>query len=104
MVDVFGTDVLFDDALRDMARSKARDAQLLTEFAQGADAGLVEIAARHFDVQLDLCRSDLAKGGGQWVTSWPERCMRDRWSGRRDSNSRPSPWQGDALPLSYFRA
>ena len=25
------------------------------------------------------------------------------WSGRRDSNSRPSPWQGDALPLSHFR-
>ena len=26
-----------------------------------------------------------------------------KWSGRRDSNSRPSPWQGDALPLSHFR-
>ena len=26
-----------------------------------------------------------------------------RWSGRRDSNSRPPPWQGGALPLSYFR-
>ena len=26
-----------------------------------------------------------------------------RWSGRRGSNPRPSPWQGDALPLSYFR-
>src|SRR5712671_5688547 len=25
------------------------------------------------------------------------------WSGRRDLNSRPSPWQGDALPLSYSR-
>ena len=25
------------------------------------------------------------------------------WSGRRDSNSRPLPWQGNALPLSYFR-
>ena len=25
------------------------------------------------------------------------------WSGKRDSNPRPSPWQGDALPLSYFR-
>ena len=25
------------------------------------------------------------------------------WSGRRDLNPRPSPWQGDALPLSYFR-
>ncbi len=27
----------------------------------------------------------------------------DRKSGRRDLNPRPSPWQGDALPLSHFR-
>src|SRR5437016_3842744 len=26
------------------------------------------------------------------------------WSGRWDLNPRPSPWQGDALPLSYSRA
>ncbi len=26
------------------------------------------------------------------------------WSERRDSNSRHSPWQGEALPLSYARA
>ena len=25
------------------------------------------------------------------------------WSGRRDSNSRLSPWQGDTLPLSHSR-
>ncbi len=25
------------------------------------------------------------------------------WSGRRDLNPRPSPWQGDTLPLSHFR-
>ena len=25
------------------------------------------------------------------------------WSGRRDSNSRPPPWQGGILPLNYFR-
>ena len=25
------------------------------------------------------------------------------WSGKRDSNSRPQPWQGCALPLSYSR-
>ena len=25
------------------------------------------------------------------------------WSGKRDSNPRPQPWQGCALPLSYFR-
>ena len=30
-------------------------------------------------------------------------CFSFVWSGRRDSNSRPSPWQGDALPLSHFR-
>ena len=28
---------------------------------------------------------------------------RKQWSGRRDSNSRHSPWQGDALPLSHSR-
>src|SRR5690606_30208791 len=27
-----------------------------------------------------------------------------KWSGRRDSNPRHSPWQGDALPLSHSRA
>ena len=27
----------------------------------------------------------------------------ERWSGRRDSNSRPSAWKADALPLSYSR-
>ena len=26
------------------------------------------------------------------------------WSGRRDSNSRPLPWQGSVLPLNYFRS
>ena len=26
-----------------------------------------------------------------------------KWSGKRDLNPRPSPWQGDALPLSYSR-
>src|ERR1700722_7423309 len=35
--------------------------------------------------------------------SQPGRGRRAIWSGRRDLNSRPSPWQGDALPLSYSR-
>ncbi|GEM_PF-1970044 len=30
-------------------------------------------------------------------------CRLGKWSGRRDLNPRPSPWQGDALPLSYSR-
>src|SRR3990170_482837 len=29
---------------------------------------------------------------------------REFWSGRRDSNPRPQPWQGCALPLSYARS
>src|SRR5690606_20514087 len=32
------------------------------------------------------------------------RRLRRSWSGRRDSNPRPSPWQGDVLPLNYFRS
>ena len=31
-------------------------------------------------------------------------CEKREWSGRGDSNPRPSPWQGDALPLSHFRS
>ena len=27
---------------------------------------------------------------------------RENWSSRRDLNPRPSPWQGDALPLSHY--
>ena len=27
----------------------------------------------------------------------------NKWSGRRDSNPRPSAWEADALPLSYTR-
>ncbi len=30
--------------------------------------------------------------------------LRAVWSGKRDLNPRPSPWQGDALPLSYSRS
>ena len=34
------------------------------------------------------------------LTAW---LCRHIWSGKRGSNSRPPPWQGGALPLSYFR-
>ncbi len=30
-------------------------------------------------------------------------CHTENWSGRRDSNPRPQPWQGCILPLNYFR-
>ena len=33
-----------------------------------------------------------------------ELVMKGNWSGKRDLNPRPSPWQGDALPLSYSRS
>jgi hypothetical protein len=29
-------------------------------------------------------------------------CMNHIWSGKRDSNSRPRPWQGRALPTELF--
>ncbi len=31
-------------------------------------------------------------------------CCKESWSGKGDLNPRPSPWQGDALPLSYSRS
>lgn len=37
------------------------------------------------------------------LTTWLCRHLNKKWSGRRDLNPRPSPWQGDALPLSHFR-
>ncbi len=39
----------------------------------------------------------------QLTTSQHVQMRQGRKSGRRDLNPRPSPWQGDALPLSYFR-
>ena len=35
------------------------------------------------------------------LTAW---LCRQYWSGRRDLNPRPPPWQGGVLPLNYFRA
>ena len=38
------------------------------------------------------------------LTSWLRRHnYQIYWSGRRDSNPRPLPWQGSILPLNYFR-
>ena len=33
-----------------------------------------------------------------------EKLSKKNWSGRRDLNPRPQPWQGCALPLSYARS
>ena len=30
--------------------------------------------------------------------------IKQNWSGKRDSNSQPPPWQGGTLPLSHFRS
>ena len=39
------------------------------------------------------------------LTSWLHRRNHQiYWSGRRDSNPRPLPWQGSILPLNYFRS
>jgi hypothetical protein len=37
-------------------------------------------------------------------TTEPRGRLSRRWSGKRDSNPRPSAWKADALPLSYSRA
>jgi hypothetical protein len=55
------------------------------------------------------CFPSFRAGGGE-AEDAPEGRFRlvdlfdKNWSGRRDSNPRPRPWQGRALPLSYARA
>ncbi len=38
-----------------------------------------------------------------WLWRRKKNSAENFWSGRRDSNPRHSPWQGDALPLSHSR-
>ena len=44
------------------------------------------------------CPTARRRGSGE-ILEWRKREARE-WSGRRDSNPRPSPWQGDALPTA----
>ena len=44
--------------------------------------------------------SNEMRPGSRYFTDFPKKF----WSGRRDSNPRPQPWQGCALPLSYARS
>src|SRR5574341_60123 len=55
----------------------------------------------------------LWRGWEHRLTTWPRRRENKRGSspmadplesGQRDSNSWPSPWQGDVLPLNYARS
>ncbi len=48
-------------------------------------------------------RSPMQAEGGPRGPFSPTDFMEEIWSGRRDSNPRPQPWQGCALPLSYTR-
>ena len=48
--------------------------------------------------------ADLCLTAWLWCHLHSRRGMQEKeWSGKRDLNSRPPPWQGDALPLSYSR-
>src|SRR2546422_10409615 len=62
-------------------------------------------AARGFEPRsrgfADLRLNHLATPPSRWREPVDRR---EVWSGKRDSNPRPRPWQGRALPLSYSRA
>ena len=49
------------------------------------------------------CRPEAAPCVTVPVAVRSEVCREESWSGRGDSNARPLPWQGNALPLSYAR-
>ena len=67
-----------------------------------ADLSLTAWVPRHLvdDCTADQTMPSLAPGiEGMFLAG----SKAANWSGRRDLNPRPSPWQGDALPLSYSR-
>jgi hypothetical protein len=65
------------------------------------------LVVQHTTTSHHTSRGDGRIRTGGWgfadpcLATWPRH--QTRWSGRRDSSSRPSPWQGDALPPSHFR-
>src|ERR1700733_5258622 len=117
MFDGFDADLALEDPARNAARSESWKTILLDEFLKRSLAGGFEIRGGDVDVELNDGGLEMAKGcGHRFVRASLHRCGQNAfarfsglswhmkgWSGRRDSNSRPSPWQGDALPLSYFR-
>ena len=54
------------------------------------------------DGKAMLCRV-LARGLAPKRKQQVSNLLFSFWSGKRDSNSRHLPWQGNALPLSHFR-
>ncbi len=51
--------------------------------------------------KINTVKIEVNLGTGEWVSGY---CFEvKKWSGRRGSNSRPSAWEADALPLSYSR-
>ena len=74
------------------------------DFKSGASADSATLAYMEPLIELEAApRFELGNRGfaDLCLTTWL--CRRLKWSGKGDSNSRPSPWQGDALPLSYSR-
>ncbi|EGE57262.1 hypothetical protein RHECNPAF_4460032 [Rhizobium etli CNPAF512] len=66
----------------------------------GSDKRLAEGLAT-VDSPFGTRLSSVSRGQSAFISSalhW------ENWSGRRDSNPRPQPWQGCALPLSYTRS
>ena len=79
------------------ARENSEYVRSLLNMRQPQFAAALEAAARK------LLRDHGTVCASSQRSSQPGWAPEGDWSGRRDLNSRPSPWQGDALPLSYSR-
>ena len=51
---------------------------------------------------FSLCVSELVSPESAALWGWTAFASTRCWSGKRDSNSRPQPWQGCALPTELF--
>ena len=95
----------------ELADDEARvDAELAGDLAGGGDGRLREVEPGDACAQHrpgERVHAEVAVQVEQRfaldVAQRARRIEGGSWSGRRDLNPRPSPWQGDALPLRHFR-
>ncbi len=110
--DLTAAVLVLEDLPRHFAGPEAGDFRIAGQAAERRVLRGAELFRRDADLELDLSRVERFQRRGHVCERPPEAgtagkrppSNRGNWSGRRDLNSRPSPWQGDALPLSYFRA
>ena len=90
-------------SLRQIAKQLGISAAYLSYMASGKRPWRLDLYGRYCQLVNTSVNTHAYGVNSAVVTADGDEFVNKNWSGRWDSNPRPSPWQGDALPLSHFR-